>query len=113
MGLLFGGACLLTQGCSSTEAVTGPPAVATYDYDYYPDWNVYYSASDGTYHWYDNGQWRAARHLPPRYASRTARHETVTFDTQTPWTAPASDFEGVPPRPYPWPTPDDFAAHGY
>ena len=94
MGLLFGGACLLTQGCSSTEAITGPPAVATYDYDYYPDWNVYYYPAGSTYYWYDNGTWVSGSRLPPRYVIRTARHEHVHSQSREPWGAEQKPFDG-------------------
>ena len=76
--------------------LTPPPAPspAYYDYDYYPDWNVYYYPAGSTYYWYDNGTWVSGSRLPPRYVIRTARHEHVHSQSREPWGAEQKPFDG-------------------
>ncbi len=85
-GLVFGGMTLLTAGCAGTATTyTAVPYGASYEYEYYPDWNVYYYPAGGTYTWYEHGHWRSARHLPPRYTIGHARHERMRFHSREPW----------------------------
>jgi hypothetical protein len=56
-----------------------------YDYEFYPDWNVYYYPAGETYYWAENGHWRSSHQLPPRYTIGQARHERVHSPSQQPW----------------------------
>jgi hypothetical protein len=97
-GMLVGGVALFAAGCASSPpmAETANLNGAPCDYAYYPDLNVYYYPSEGTYVWYADKHWRSGHQLPPRYTIGNARYERRRFH-----------------RPYPWPTPDDFATRGY
>ena len=112
IGLALGGVTLFTSGCASHETASTPGLYgANYDYEYYPDWNVYYYPAGGTYEWYEHGHWRSGGHLPPRYTIGHARHERIRAHSQEPWREQETRSEAAP-EPYPYPSPDDFAAHG-
>src|SRR5271170_4688537 len=49
----------------------GPPVAAVgYDYDYYPDEEVYFYPATGVYFWFGGGGWRSGPHLPPTIVLR-------------------------------------------
>jgi hypothetical protein len=135
--LLLGGTILLTAGCAGPTAYnTGPATVTAYEpgqytpysyamagatyatytypvtgptvtYDYYPAENIYYTPSTGMYHWYQNGQWRSARHLPPVYTAPNPRY-AVRAHARPPWRQ-----QVVVSYEWRYPTPNDFRAHGF
>jgi hypothetical protein len=114
IGLLLGGATLFTAGFAAERPVASAPyQYDADDYVYYPDLNVYYYPSTGTYAWYDHGgHFRSSQHLPPAYTVSHARKERLRLYTHEPYEEPTSAFSPAVPVPYRYPTPDDFAAHG-
>ncbi|HVM51441.1 MAG TPA: hypothetical protein VMU04_25645 [Candidatus Acidoferrum sp.] len=90
--LLLGSAAVLTSGCAGGTYATGP--YSYYDYDYYPDLNVYYYPAGGYYNWYQGGVWHTGRHLPPRYTLAHSHHERLRFRTNRPWSEGHHPFEG-------------------
>jgi hypothetical protein len=110
-GLVLGGMSLITAGCAGTATTytAASPYGEDYEYEYYPDWNVYYYPAADTYTWYEQDHWRSSRHLPPRYTIGHARHEPRRFQSPEPWMEHGDSSEAAT---HPYPTPDDFAAHG-
>jgi len=106
VGLLLGGLAALSSGCAGGVAYESGPYAGYYDYDYYPDLDVYYNPAGGYYHWYDGGHWRTGHHLPPRYTIGKAYHERMRFHTSHPWTEAHHPFAGSG-RPE-----DEFGGHG-
>ena len=92
IGLLFGGLALLTGGCAGGVAYATGPGGGYYEYEYYPDLNVYYYPAGGYYHWYEHGHWKSGRHLPESYAVGQARHERLRYHTKQPWTEHGEHF---------------------
>jgi hypothetical protein len=136
-GLLLGGMAIFNTGCAAPTSYTATttayepgqytpydyamagatyktytyptPGYATYEYDYYPAENMYYSPATGMYHWYQDGQWRSARHLPPQYTAPNPRYgRLVQTHAQPPWRQQVTvSYEWT------YPTPSDFRAHGF
>lgn len=73
---------LLIQGCAATVEAGGP----YYDYDYYPDGDVYYYPHGHVYYWNEGGAWRSGERLPDRYAGHTQHSEQLHLHSQQPWT---------------------------
>ena len=80
--LLFGG-LLLSPGCAGVSS--GYSDVLYYQYDYYPDWNVYYYTADHIYYWSENGNWYAGERLPSRYHGTPPRVQHLVLRTPEPW----------------------------
>lgn len=91
-GVLTGTLLCLLAGCVG-EVYPGPGPVAYYDYDYYPDWNVYYYPGARVYYWNDEGRWRSGPGLPPRYHLREEQREHLRLHSREPW------MERAPQRP--------------
>ena len=81
-GLLLGGALLFSAGCAGVGYAGG----GYYDYDYYPDWDVYFYPQGHLYYWNEAGHWRSGAHLPEHYALRGHHSEHFRGRTQQPWT---------------------------
>ena len=82
-GLLSGGVIWLTPGCV-THAEVGVGGY--YDYEYYPDREVYFYPEGRVYYWHEGDRWRSGRRLPAQYGLREARHEHFRAHTRQPWT---------------------------
>jgi hypothetical protein len=46
------------------EVSNGPVAVGTYDYEYYPDSQVYFYPTERVYYWHGHDGWEHGRDLP-------------------------------------------------
>jgi hypothetical protein len=57
-----------------------------YDYDYYPDEDIYFYPEAHVYYWNDGGRWRSGRDLPPRYRLNEERREHLRLHSRQPWT---------------------------
>ncbi len=91
-GLVFGSMVLLAGGCSFHKSVvhesstTAPaPAVAAYDYEYYPAANVYYDPAHGKYYWFEDGRWHSGHRLPSKIVIAGIPPEHVRYTTPEPW----------------------------
>ena len=71
--------------------VNAGPAYAPgyYDYDYYPDTEVYYYPSGRVWWWRDRDEWRSGRELPRGFDAHRGNHVAVRLQTDRPWTAHA------------------------
>lgn len=89
--LVLGASLLFSGGCAIRGVVypAGPPPGVVYDYDYYPDWNVYFYPRGGIYYWHDDddGHWHSGVHLPHRYEFHHEHPEHLRLHTPRPWTA--------------------------
>ena len=83
-GLMLGGGALIFTGCEAT--VSTPGTEAYYDYDYYPDADVYYYPAGRVYYWNDDGRWRSGSALPPHYVIREEHYEHYRSHSRQPWT---------------------------
>ena len=86
-GLLLGGVTLLAPGCTVHHEVAyeSGPYAGYYDYDYYPEANVYFYPAGGVYYWHDGHRWTSGRRLPNRYVLHESR-EHFRGQTREPWT---------------------------
>jgi hypothetical protein len=67
------GAALLLSGCYSHRHdgyTHGPASAPTYDFDYYPEAQVYYYPQQRVYYWTDGGAWRSGPRVPQYYVLR-------------------------------------------
>jgi hypothetical protein len=80
--LFLGSAMLFFTGC--VTYAPGPDGY--YDYDYYPERDVYFYSAGGIYYWNDGGHWRHGRHLPPQFALHQENREHLQLHTRQPWT---------------------------
>ncbi len=87
--LLLGG-LLVSAGCVVRERVAyqggGVAASAYYDYDYYPDGDVYYYPEGRLYYWNEGGRWLSGPQLPSRYHVQSEHREHMRTHTRDPWT---------------------------
>jgi len=72
----------LGAGC---EGVHASGTVTFFDYDYYPDWDVYFYPTTQVYFWNDGRHWRSGRALPRDYRLNTNRR-SLHLTTRQPWT---------------------------
>ncbi|MGH7954242.1 MAG: hypothetical protein ACREFE_20295 [Limisphaerales bacterium] len=84
IGLLFGGWVLFSVGCAGVVYPAG--TVGYYDYDYYPDLDVYFYPEGGVYYWNEGGHWSSGRRLPPTYHFHEESHEQLRLHSRQPWT---------------------------
>ena len=84
VGLFLVGPLLMT-GCATYDG--GGGAVVYYDYNYYPDCDVYYYPRAHVYYWNEGGAWRSGGQLPDRYAGHVQHTEQLRVQSQQPWTA--------------------------
>ena len=86
-GVLLGGGTILFTGCVATvhEREPGYRETVYYDYDYYPDVNVYYYPAGRIYYWNDGGRWYSGRQLPPHYVIREEHYEHFRGHSTQPW----------------------------
>ena len=84
VGLLIGAGVLLSAGCVGVGYAGG--STGYYDYDYYPDRDIYFYPQGGIYYWNDGGHWRSGRRLPGRYELREERREHLQLRSRRPWT---------------------------
>jgi hypothetical protein len=82
-GLLVGGAALLSAGCADVGYAGA--SYGYYDYDYYPEGNVYFYPQGGIYYWNDAGHWRSGRRIPERYEWREEHREHLRLHSREPW----------------------------
>jgi hypothetical protein len=90
-GLLTGTGLLLLVGCTGVAYTTPGGSVAFYDYDYYPDGDVYFYPHDHIYYWNDGGHWRSGGRLPDRYHLREEGREHLRLHSRQPWTEHPSE----------------------
>jgi len=82
-GVLTGALLCLLAGCvGEVYPSSGPVA---YDYDYYPDGDVYFYPQARLYYWNDGGHWRSGQWLPPRYHLREEEREHLRLHSREPW----------------------------
>jgi hypothetical protein len=81
-GFLLGSAMLFSTGC--VAYAPGPDGY--YDYDYYPDVDVYYYSVGGIYYWNRDGRWFHGRHLPPHFVLHDENRQHLQLHTRQPWT---------------------------
>jgi hypothetical protein len=89
--LLAGVALSFLTGCVADVYGTAGPVA--YDYDYYPDWDIYFYPQGRIYYWNNGGHWRSGRELPPRYRLHEETREHLQLHSRQPWT------EHAPERP--------------
>jgi hypothetical protein len=82
-GIMLGSGTLIFTGCVATVREPGPEAY--YNYQYYPDADVYYYPEDHIYYWNDGRRWRSGRELPPRIVIRQEHYEYFRGHSQQPW----------------------------
>jgi hypothetical protein len=86
---IFAGALLLAagtltfSGCISVDHEGRD--VTYYDYDYYPDWDLYYYPAEHVYYWRDGDTWVSGRELPDRYSLHEHRYEHLRLHSRHPW----------------------------
>jgi hypothetical protein len=84
VGLVLGGIAWWSAGCAVEEH--GPyRAGVYYDYDYYPDADVYFYPEGRIYYWRHEGHWKSGPVLPDRYVLREERREHLHLRTREPW----------------------------
>jgi len=88
----------------------GPPEAAVgYDYDYYPDEEVYFYPTTGVYFWFGGGGWHSGRRLP----DGIVLHDRVRVNLNT--RRPYEQHESIRAR-YPShraaPRPEESREHG-
>lgn len=76
-------------GCESGGfyATYDQPALGYYDYDYYPNNEVYYYPSSHTWWWRDRDEWRHGRDLPHNFDIHGDRHVPVRLNSDRPYTS--------------------------
>jgi hypothetical protein len=84
LGSLIGVSALLSGGCADVGYVGG--SYGYYDYDYYPDGQVYFYPQGGIYYWNDRGHWRSGRRLPGGYELHEEHREHLRLHSREPWT---------------------------
>ena|SRR5215469_17423292 len=82
-GLMLGGT-LLSAGCEGVVYTGG--AGVYYDYDYYPDCDVYYYPRTRIYYWSEGGRWYSGERLPPHFEFHAEHREQLRLHSQQPWT---------------------------
>ncbi len=80
--LLCGGLWLNT-GCVGV-GYSGESAY--YDYNYYPDSDVYYYPEGHVYYWNEDGRWCSGERLPERYDLHEHHYEHFRGHSRQPWT---------------------------
>ncbi|HEY1663063.1 MAG TPA: hypothetical protein VGI03_11650 [Verrucomicrobiae bacterium] len=75
-------AMLSSAGC----VAYGPGPDGYYDYDYYPDVDVYYYPVGGYYYWNEGGAWHHGRDLPSHYTVHAESRQSFQGHTRQPWT---------------------------
>jgi hypothetical protein len=83
-GLLLGSGLVVSTGC--VAPYYGGGRVAHYDYDYYPDADVYFYPHGKTYFWNEQGNWRSGGRLPEHYDLRNHQSQHLRLHSQQPWT---------------------------
>jgi hypothetical protein len=84
VAVVLGGLAWWSAGCTVEEH--GPyRAGVYYDYDYYPDANVYFYPEGRIYYWYHDGRWKSGPVLPDRYVIREERREHLHLRSREPW----------------------------
>jgi hypothetical protein len=90
---VVGGVALWTGGCCTTTdrnhehyGELGHHGSNYYEYDYYPDANVYFCPEGRMYYWYDDGCWKSGPRLPDRYVLREEHRQRLRVRTPEPWT---------------------------
>ncbi|NNE53752.1 MAG: hypothetical protein HKN30_15275 [Sulfitobacter sp.] len=88
------GAGLGLSGCE--EYVSGP--YGRYDYDYYPDNDVYYHAWTGSYFYVRNGVWIRSRSLPVQIVLRPYYRRRIYVSDRYPYARNREHRRRYPPR---------------
>jgi hypothetical protein len=84
--LVLAGSVLWFTGCAVRGvAYSNGPALDYYDYDYYPDTDVYFYPRSHVYYWHDGDRWRSGGRLPPRYKLHEERREHLRLHSREPW----------------------------
>lgn len=111
LSLVCAAAVSLLVGCvveGPPPPPPGPPVAVGYDYDYYPDEEVYFYPATGVYFWFGGGGWHSGRHVP----SGIELHDRVRVNLQT--SRPYEQHENVRAQ-YPHraaPRPEGGGEHG-
>jgi hypothetical protein len=93
-GVLLSG-LILSAGCASEGYYAGG---AYYDYDYYPDWGIYYYPRGHVYYWNDEGRWHSGERLPEHYDLHEHHSERLHLRSQQPWTEHHMEHPNGPPH---------------
>jgi len=78
------GLLLLGSGCAGGVYTSG--TVGYYDYDYYPDSDVYFYPQANVFFWNDGHDWRHGRYLPHDFRLREENREHLRLHSHEPWT---------------------------
>jgi hypothetical protein len=86
--LAAGGLLMSGAGCEIRSGFVEPGvAVGTgYDYDYYPDSQVYFSPRERIYYWRDHDDWRHGNELPAQYDLHREHRVPLHLNTNRPYT---------------------------
>jgi hypothetical protein len=92
----------IVEGPPPPPPPPGPPvAEAGYDYEYYPDEEVYFYPATGVYFWFGGGGWHSGPHAPDGIVLHD--HVTVRLNSPRPYeqheTVRAQHPRRVAPRP--------------
>lgn len=94
IGLLAAGALSLLAGCAADVYPEPVGGVAYYDYDYYPDADVYFYPEGHYYYWRDHDHWRHGGRLPYDYHLNEEHREHLHLRTREPWTEHHEEHHG-------------------
>lgn len=84
-GTMAAAGLALLAGCAADVYPAPGGEVAYYDYDYYPDVNVYFYPHDRVYYWNDHDHWRSGRYLPNRYHLDAGHRQQLHLHSRQPW----------------------------
>ncbi len=79
--LLYGTGCEIHDGVVTAGVSTN----GYYDYDYYPDSEVYFYPSGNVYYWQDHNNWHHGRDLPRNFDVHNQRHTPLHLNTARPY----------------------------
>jgi hypothetical protein len=67
------------------EVSNTPVATGYYDYEYYPDSEVYYYPTEHVYYWRDHDRWEHGRDLPGHIRVDRDSHVALRLNTARPY----------------------------
>ncbi len=88
--MLLAGGLTLGNGCAGHYA----GGVEYYDYDYYPDADVYFYPRGHLYYWNEEGHWRSGGELPHHYDLRQHPAERFRGHSREPWNEHHEEHHG-------------------
>lgn len=93
VGILAAGGLAFFAGCEAEVYPEPGGPVAYYDYDYYPEANVYFYPEGHVYYWNDHDHWRSGRYLPYHYHLNEEQREHLHMRSREPWTERHEEME--------------------